>query len=267
MRTMSADEPEAQRRPKGRSPSYPGINLEAAIERARQIWEKENKHPVAVPVLLKHWGYESPTGPGSIFAAALRKYGLLEYEGSGPNRRAHLTDLAIRILRSPHEHERQSAIKDAALNPAIIRELWEKYKDTALPTDATLAWDLEQEKHFTTSGAAEFIPVLRDTIAFAQLTPGDTVQTQTEQRPTEEGEDDDDLPARQLVPRRRRRVSEDAVNVLTIPLPGRSPILVEGATELSERDWEQFLAVLTAMKPGLIRDDDREPTDDEEKDW
>lgn len=246
---------ESPKRKKGRSPSYPGINLEAAIERARELWDRENKHPVPVHVAMGHWGYQSATGPGAIILAALRKFGLLEYEGSGNNRRAKLTDRAIRILRSPHEPERQDAIKEAALAPSIVRELWEKYQGSSLPSDDALGWELETQRQFTQSGAAEFIPVFRDTIAFARLVPGDSVTTQKPQGETEDEADEDELPPE---PKRRRvrRMSgdENAANVLTVPLMGGAHVIVEGEFPITEQDWDQFMAVLNAMKPGLVRE-------------
>ena len=43
---------------------------------------------------------------------------------------------------------------------------------------------------------------------------------------------------------------------LTIPIPlgGGVHITVEGVWPVSEAQWAQFLVVLDAMKPGLVRD-------------
>jgi hypothetical protein len=51
--------------------------------------------------------------------------------------------------------------------------------------------------------------------------------------------------------------------VLTIPVPvvGGNPITVEGEFPVSEAAWEQFMAVLAAMKPGLVA---HEPQEHEE---
>jgi hypothetical protein len=38
-------------------------------------------------------------------------------------------------------------------------------------------------------------------------------------------------------------------------------IIVEGEFPITERDWDQFLAVLTAMKPGLVADSPEEDVD------
>ena len=44
-------------------------------------------------------------------------------------------------------------------------------------------------------------------------------------------------------------------NVLTIPVPivGGKSVTIEGEFPISEAAWGQFLAVLNAMKPGLVQ--------------
>jgi hypothetical protein len=37
-----------------------------------------------------------------------------------------------------------------------------------------------------------------------------------------------------------------------IPLPGGRHLLIEGDFPVSEAQWDQFIAVLDAMKPGLV---------------
>lgn len=41
--------------------------------------------------------------------------------------------------------------------------------------------------------------------------------------------------------------------MLTIPLAGGGQITIDGPFKLAEQDWNQFMAVLQAMKPGLVR--------------
>ena len=40
----------------------------------------------------------------------------------------------------------------------------------------------------------------------------------------------------------------------TIPLPGRRRVVIEGDFPLTAAEWELFAAVLGAMKPGLVAD-------------
>jgi hypothetical protein len=234
-----------------RSPSYPAINLEQAIARAREIWDKQHDYATPLSAIFTIWGYKSAAGNANLVIAALRKFGLVDYEGSGNARKVKLTALAIQILDHPDDTTRMKATQEAALLPTIHRELWEKF-GAKLPTDDHLRWELEQERGFSRSGSAEFIPEYRHTIAFARLTTGDTVTPQTPQDHSEEDSDEQNQTPDPQKPPRLRRMSEDAANVLTIPLMGGSPVMVEGAFPITEQDWDQMMAVLNAMKPGLV---------------
>lgn len=264
-----SDQPVTQAKKKGRSPSYPAIDLEKAIERAKELWHEERQHPASVETIIKHWGYRSLNGPASLTLAALKKFGLTKDEGTGSSRVASVSDLAVDILGNPDKKARLDAVREAALTPRIHRELWEKYGST-LPSDANLRWELTRQRGFTETGADEFIPEYRATIAYAQLLPAGTVSPQAAAGEDTTEEEDADEERRSATPRRRRvrRVSTDAEpNVLTIPLIGGTAVIVEGEFPISEADWIQLMAVLTAMKPGLVRersDEDEDRSDEDE---
>lgn len=254
----------AARRPrKGRSPSYPAISLRAAVERAQVIWDNERHHEAPIAAITGHWGFRSPdTGPASVTYAALRKFGLLDVEGTGASRVAKLTPLAIDILMKP---DSLPAIRQAALTPPIHRETWEKY-GANLPSEANLRYRFVVEGGFTDTGFQEFIREYRDTIDYAQLASAGSLDGETD---ASGGQDDDhegetqpaDLPPPPFPKRRQGGVSG---NVLTIPVPiiGGKPVTVEGEFPISEAAWAQFMAVLNAMKPGLVRDPELDKPDE-----
>jgi hypothetical protein len=264
------DTTKTAKRPKGRSPSYPALNLETAIGRARQLYDQERQHPASVNTIMRHWGYRSMNGPASLSLAALKKFGLIEDEGTGSSRTAKVTDLAVEILEHPSEAIRREAIKRAALNPRIHRELWDQYGANP-PSDTNLRWTLTRDRGFTETGADEFIPEYRATIAFAQLSSSDTVEPQ-DQEPTEDGDADEDETPQQSRRRRVRRVTPAAGGTLTyaVPVAPGLDVAIEGPFPLSEEQWKQFIVVLEALKPGLVGEklgDDRYPADDEENGW
>ena len=242
------------RKPKGRSPAYPAINLETAIQRARQLHDRVRTHTTPVTTIATYWNYKSLNGPAAQTLAALKKYGLLDEEGAKEDRTAKLSDQAVIILQHPDPAARTAAIQQAALHPAIHRELWEKYRED-LPPDDNLRWELTRNLRFTETGANEFIPVYRATIAFAQL--GDADRT-SEPEPTldtqeveEDRDDDEDAQPEHPSTKQRRQPGEKAKSY-AIPLIDNGAVVVEGQFPLTERDWNQFMAVLTAMKPGLV---------------
>ncbi len=254
---MTEETSTTAKRPKGRSPLYPSINLETAIQRVRQLYEKERQHPTPVATIARHWSYKSLNGPAAQALAALKKYGLIEDEGTGEQRKARISALADVILAHPDEAMRKAAIQEAALKPAMHRELWEKYQQD-LPSDSNLRWELTHNRGFTETGASEFIPVYRATIAFAQLAThvpdsSDDLGEQDIERQDGDGHVDngpDDRKSKNQAP-----PSTPPTRSYAIPLIEDGAVMVEGEFPITERDWGQFIAVLTAMKPGLVRTD------------
>src|SRR5438105_11530029 len=108
-----------------RSPSYPSIDLETAIDRARTLYAREGRNIAPNHAILGHWGYSAKSGPGFGTLGALKRFGLLRSEGAGKSR---LSDLALRIVLDERQDspERAEDIKEAALSPAIHKEIWEK---------------------------------------------------------------------------------------------------------------------------------------------
>jgi hypothetical protein len=256
----STDTP-AHRATKGRSPSYPGISLKVAIDRAKTVYERERRNPAPISAITAGWGYKShTTGPASVTYAALLKFGLLADEGNGANRVGQLTDSAIDIIMKPDPTQE---IQRAALTPPIHREVWEKYGND-LPSDETLRYWLVRERSFTETGWQDFIRQYRETMAFAKppvpatLDEGDGTHAE---EGTEHAElpDDQDRHDKREHNGKRNRVSGD-VMTLAVPIIGGAAVTVEGQFPISEAAWSQFLAVLNAMKPGLVSD---APADDD----
>lgn len=245
------------RKPKGRSPSYPAINLEVALQRAQEVYARDRQHPTPVTGLPSYWGYRSLNGPASLSLAALKKFGLLEDEGSRDARRARVTDLAVSILAHPDATQRKAAIEEAALRPAIHQEMWDRY-GPSLPSDANLLWELTRDRGFTESGAKEFLREYKATIAYAELSEPTQVppQEQAHMSPQEQHHKSSAEPTLRSGEAERRTsdpgVSEGTLRAFPIPLLNGGTVVVEGAFPVPEQDWDQFMAVLAAMKPGLV---------------
>lgn len=160
------------KRPKGRSPAYPSIDLERAIQRVEQLFKKERQYPIPTSVVPEIWGYSALNGPAAQQLSALLKFGLVESQGSRDERVIRVSDLAVKILNHPSYEARQEAIREAALAPVIHKEMWEEY-GADLPSDSNLLWRLTRERGFTETGAKEFVREWRATMAFAQLDVAD----------------------------------------------------------------------------------------------
>jgi hypothetical protein len=175
-----------------RSPAYPGISLEQALDRVGPIYFKEKQHPASLDVIAKHWGLASSSrGNAMVLTAACKYFGLLEEDKSGSVRRLMVSDLAVVILESPLASQRRAdAIKTAALMPKIYAELWEKYEHS-LPSDENLRVYLLLDRKFNRDAIAGFLKAFRATIYYADLGEGDGTQADEQSRLQMEEEDGD----------------------------------------------------------------------------
>lgn len=251
----------ANKKKQGRSPAYPALSLEQAVDKAKTLYDKEGRTSVPLALINQAWGYAPNSGPANLAVSAIKKYGLLVDSGSGPQRKGQLTDAALSILHNPSPEVRGSLLKEAALRPAIHRSLWEQHHGE-LPSNDALRYELVFERNFTESGAREFMLQFRRTVAYAQLEPTDTL---TE---VDEGDGDEvSLPIVSSRPVEEAALTSSMTSHSQFPaapqaaMPGRTiPILLGGGQEvqiagvfpISSEAWEQFLAVLQAMKPGLV---------------
>ncbi len=174
-------ESEQEKRKRTRSPAYPYINLETAIKRAKEFYDKEQRNPANIKVAVKHWGFVEGSSGGGQTIAALTSFGLMQDEGMGNNRKMRLTQTALRILLDarPDSKERAELIKQAALAPKIHQQLWEKW-GVDLPSDAQLKHTLlfEWPVPFNENAVDGFIREYKDTIVFARLTESDKVASE-----------------------------------------------------------------------------------------
>jgi hypothetical protein len=161
-----------------RSPAYPYVNLEAAITRAKEFYDKEQRNSANINIAAKHWGFVDGSSSGQQTVAALMSFGLMQDEGTGEKRAVKLTQAALRILLDarPDSTERAELIKQAALSPRIHKQLWDKW-GTGLPSDAQLKHTLlfDWETPFNENAVDFFIGEYRSTIAFAKLAESDKV--------------------------------------------------------------------------------------------
>jgi hypothetical protein len=235
--------PRRKKRP--RSPSYPGITLEQAIDRARVIYDKEARNAAPFEAILDHWGYSPRSGAGSVALAALRKYGLLVYEGKN----ARLSDLALTILWNEEDsEERSDAIKEAALKPSIHAELWQQYEGS-LPSDATLRLELRR-RGFAETAIPEFINIFRSTMAFAQLTEADRLPDKNGDTGVTQIGSSVSTTATQ--PLTARKPAPGAPPPIQLPLLGGTVVTLQASGPVTEEAWDQLMTVLTALKPGFV---------------
>ncbi len=163
---MSAD----MKPKKTRSPNYPALTLEKSLALTQTLLDRYARHPVASEVAKKALGYTPKSSSGKQSMAALAAYGLIQVEGLGPEKKVAVSELAFKILadKRAFSPERETAIKEAALNPSIIQKIIERYPKS-LPADDALEYELVFTHKFNKASVHDFITVFRETLSFAKV--------------------------------------------------------------------------------------------------
>jgi len=182
---MAEEVTAAAKKERHRSPNYPAVSLKEAVERVRKLWEADGKAGAPAAIAAKHIGFGSAHGQAMSVLSALKKFGLV----TEANGRIIPTQHAMEIVNLPaSDPRRETAIKEAALTPAIYRELIEQYQQTGLPADETLAAELTTYKAFNPNSVEGFVKDFKETLDFAGLNAehaleSDSMQTETRREP------------------------------------------------------------------------------------
>jgi len=151
---------------KHRSPNYPRLAFDAALEKTRTIDEKQHKHSASREVIAQALGYTTFNGSSQAVITALKHYGLLEPAGDG----LRVSADAICILKLPQEDpERTTALIRMTFGPPVFADLRSRYGEQ-LPLSARHAL-LTQE--FAPHAADEIIRVYRANFDFVRNQGGD----------------------------------------------------------------------------------------------
>lgn len=154
-----------------RSPNYPAIALPEAIDRVTKFYSADRKAGAPLEAALKHMGFSGKHGKSMMVASALKKYGLVE-DVAG---RLVPTQRAVEIIALEKDDRRRiQAIREAALNPDINRELYDQFSGNGFPSEESLAAELVAYKGFNPEAVHGYVRDFLATMEFASLT--DTVE-------------------------------------------------------------------------------------------
>ena len=151
-----------------RSPRAPIITLRKAVERAREFYELNKRHPVRVESAFASWNYKPKSSGARQTLATLIMYGILQDSGSGSDRKVQLTETAWRYVVDERPEPKAQALKAMALGPKIMAELWEAW-GAEPPSDAECLAQLHIDRGFTEDTARDVLAIYKDNIAFAPL--------------------------------------------------------------------------------------------------
>jgi hypothetical protein len=163
------------KRVKDRSPNYPLIDLETALQKAAVIHRDLRTREVPIALIHQRWEVKPLSGAGNQLVAALKAYGLMDVTGQGDERKVGISAEGDRILRNAPD--KKKLLQTAALRPAIHKELWDLYSGQGgIPADDVLThylvWE-RPEPRFNDKTVARFIARFRSTLRLAGLEASD----------------------------------------------------------------------------------------------
>lgn len=161
--------------PKDRSPSFPFIPLQTAIERLVAFEQTFGRHDTPANKVGRAWKMKDGSSQAFQTIAALKSFGLLDFKGAGPGRATFLTDEGRKYVRAQQDSMKREVIRAAALRPKAMEKFWNLWGPDR-PIDDVCIDDLHFKHGFTQSAAATFLRVYDETIAYAGLTKSDTTE-------------------------------------------------------------------------------------------
>ncbi len=251
-----------------RSPSYPSLSLENAIEKVGLFYKKETFHKAPASVAIEHIGYAEGSSRGYRALASLLRLGLIVGEGTKYDREVWLSELGKDIVayNEPGTNEYNEALKRAALNPAIHQKLWKLWvgeEEKSLPSDANMRKYLLKDLLFNPNSVDSFIRVFKSTLTFANLLERDIMgederidpnippETPPDQKPL--------LKARKIMDSPQAEIQDN-----TIPLIGGGTAILRAPVPLSRRNYEHIMKWFEFMKDALIYEENKPQTGSQE---
>lgn len=146
-----------------RSPSYPSLTLEQAIDMVEKIHKANRTNVISRETAAKDMGYSGLTGRSMTVLGSLIQYGLVEKAGKGDIK---VTRRAVEILHPVEESHRVEAIIEASQAPSFFRALRERFTDGVPSENALRAFMVQSDYNDVAIGPA--ISAFIETTAYAE---------------------------------------------------------------------------------------------------
>jgi len=172
-----------------RSPSFPFIPLQTAIERLEAFERYFKRHPGPINKAGLAWDMKEKSSQSTSTLAALKSYGLIDYQGAGNDRVAVLSEDGRTYLRAQQDGVKAAVLKRAALRPSRIAKYFALW-GVDRPPDPVCLDELVLKGRFSDNGAQIFLKVYDATIACAKLVDSDKRPVSVMEATEDNGEDD-----------------------------------------------------------------------------
>ena len=148
------------------SQRFPFISLEKAIERAKQLYDADQRGgEMSTAGAFAVWEYSEKSSGGHQTVAALKAYGLLAAPSSG---KLQLSKQALDYFRDEREQPRAKLVEQFATNAPMLRSLWNLWRSQP-PGDALARSHLKVDRGLSEQSARAVLGIYKDNLAFANL--------------------------------------------------------------------------------------------------
>jgi hypothetical protein len=185
--TDNLHELEITKLPRDRSPAFPFISLAVAIDRLTEFNIKFTRHSVLTTSIGSIWGMKDGGSQASQTLAALKYFGLVNYYGSGINRKVSISEDGQTYFKAQQDEIKKNLLKKFALNSKEISKFWELW-GADRPPDNVCKDVLVLENGYNKTYAPRFLDVYDETIKFAGLSVTDKTKPTNEENITEQEE-------------------------------------------------------------------------------
>jgi hypothetical protein len=228
---------------KMRSPNYPAYSLRNCVEWVSRIWSKEGRTAVDPEIAAVAAGYKGLSGPSRTAIASMKKFGLLEEGGDG----LRVSPLALSILHPVKEGEGKTALRDAAMKPALFAQLAESHLGASLQAITSY---LITRMGFSQTGAMTCAEAFKDTVQFASLDDSGSHE------PVDLVQENNEIAESETTSPETLKISHKQSRVLVWPLTrGVVAEVSFSGEELTDDDIDLLCDYLKLAKRGLVKRD------------
>lgn len=168
-----------------RSPGYPVIGLEDAINKATILYNNDKLNPIPKDIALRHLKYSKGSGFGMRILAALKQFNLLSDKKGSITLTKNLVDL---IYFPKNEEGYKRLLRETALKPKSYSDIY-SLVEGSIPSNDTLKHRLISEYKFNPDNVNKFIVYFKKTLVFAGIIESDE-DNEGKEKTTNESEED-----------------------------------------------------------------------------
>ena len=245
-----------------RSPSYPTLTLEQAIEMVAKIHKANRTNVISRETAARDMGYTELTGRSLTVLGSLAQYGLVEKAGKGDIK---VTRRAVEILHPVEEAHRVEAIAEAALAPALFRTLHERFPEGVPSENALRSFMVQSDFNDVAIGPA--IAAFLETNAYAEKAkesgrtgPSSVQQEESPSQQTPTKEDNVMEPAATLTGRTPPPLGAAELNKIAMNIVG-GQVTISGVFDL--KGLRLLEKKIVGLKAIMAPDDDDDPGEED----